>query len=236
VLHDDLLAKSVAAWPASLARASLAEGERRLIATDAPLVDGKMVPGDLLLVYAGGVREFVQGKQGRELVIGFHASPAAFVIDELKPDENPRATRLAALGRAHLLYVRAAIVEACERDKAVVAFTRGLERGRLRRALRSERRLAFEPAAVRCADMLLELTTKFGVRSENGLRLIVPLMMNDLARYLCLTPRHLRRFVPAWEKQGVLRRTSEHIEILDLAALRQLASPVNSLPSGNFER
>lgn len=233
-LHDDLLDAALGTLPLPLRAAFLKHGERRTAEADQPLLRPNSAPGDLFLVFTGGVREYVAGAEGAELTIGFHAAPALLGVDERDPLNNPRAIRYQAMNRAQCMSLAAPHAQRAEADTHVVQFLRTLERARLRRALRSERRLAFEPAHVRCADALVELGTKFGVRTAAGVKIVVPFTMADLARFLNLTPRHLRRFVPAWQKDGVLGRSGEHVEILDMVALKALARPTRSPASSKF--
>lgn len=233
-VHDQLLRKAFDILPPLLGQAFATYGVRTTTNNGESIVQESAQASDLILTFAGGARELVVGGQGDELTIGFHAAPALLQVDEPKPLENPRATRYIALGRVQAVTLDQKYARALEKDPSVVKLVRNLEKARLRRALRSERRLAFEPAHVRCADMLYELCTKFGVKTEAGVKIIFPFTMVELASFLNLTSRHLRRFMPEWEKDGIISKDNELI-VRDLPGLKKLASPTRSARSSIYD-
>jgi CRP-like cAMP-binding protein len=85
------------------------------------------------------------------------------------------------------------------------------------------RQLSAERADRRLARALLYYVRKFGVDCGTHISISVALTQRDLSEYVATTPETANRLLRGWEQQGYIRSARQHIDVLDLGALAQLA-------------
>lgn len=90
------------------------------------------------------------------------------------------------------------------------------------------RQMAAERVEQRIARALLHYHRKFGV-IENGEHVIdVTLSQQDIAEFTATSVESVNRTLRAWHRQGIVACSRQHVDILDAAALSQIAQPDNN--------
>lgn len=83
------------------------------------------------------------------------------------------------------------------------------------------RQMAAERVERRLARALVHYASKFGTTLDEVISIDVPLTQKDLADFIGTTPETVNRILKAWEGNGVLRCSRQHIDVLDLQTLGQ---------------
>ncbi len=84
--------------------------------------------------------------------------------------------------------------------------------------------LARKPADARLAAFLLNLGTRYKRRGLSQRRLRLPMSRNDIGNYLGLAVETVSRIFTRLQSSGVLGVAGKEIEILDMAALTEIAN------------
>ncbi|GAB4329792.1 MAG: Crp/Fnr family transcriptional regulator [Phototrophicales bacterium] len=82
--------------------------------------------------------------------------------------------------------------------------------------------MAAQQVSQRLAHALLQLTDKFGNVEEGYISIDLPISQQEIAEFVGASVETINRVLSQWEKQGVLKRSRQHIDILDFAALNNL--------------
>lgn len=195
---------------------------KRVRAGDVILGEGQ--PADRVFVLAeGAVRVYHVSPEGEEVLLKLFGAPAIFGEAE-------------ALGsREYLEYVQA--IDPCEILEIPVAELLRLLGDEPRCALRlladvsarfsisiyNQRSLAFNPATIRLANLLVDYAR--WLQQRGCAELQIPLTQEQMAASLGVTRRSVAKDISEWQKQGLLRREGRAYVIEDLEALLRYSDP-----------
>lgn len=179
-------------------------------------------PSGLYAVVEGAMRIGAVSASGKEALLTLIESPYWFGEVSLF-DGQPRTHDAFAEGASTLLLVpQAALLALLERQPQYWRDFALLMSQKLRLAFTALEQMSLLPAAPRLARRLLMIAENYG---EGEPRRVIHLAQEQLALMLAITRQTTNQILQELQAQGIVRLTYGEIEILDLARLRQAASP-----------
>jgi len=92
------------------------------------------------------------------------------------------------------------------------------------------RQLSAEHVEQRLARALQHYMEKFGVKQDGRMVIDIPLSQQDVAEFIGTTQETINRTLKCWEADGIVARARRRIDVLDSAALAEIASREIPLP------
>lgn len=179
-------------------------------------------PSGLYAVVEGAMRIGAVSASGKEALLTLIEAPYWFGEVSLF-DGQPRTHDAFAEGASTLLLVpQAALLALLERQPQYWRDFALLMSQKLRLAFIALEQMSLLPAAPRLARRLLMIAENYG---EGEPRRVIHLAQEQLALMLAITRQTTNQILQELQAQGIVRLTYGEIEILDLARLRQAASP-----------
>ena len=179
----------------------------------------------MYVVEAGRVKIGLTSPDGREIILAL-LGPRDFFGELALFDGRPRSADATARATTDLLilnrddFIRCVAAQPQLALNALHAIS-----GRLRRTDQIIADAVFLDVPTRVARVLLDLSTRDGVRHDpQGVVLGPGLTQTDLANMLGATRESINKGLRDYEEQGILRRGRGRITILDLDALRREGS------------
>lgn len=81
------------------------------------------------------------------------------------------------------------------------------------------RQMAAERVDQRLARTLIHLAEKFGNETADCISIDLPISQQEIAEFTGSTVETVNRVLGQWEKQGIIQRSRQHVDILDCAGL-----------------
>lgn len=210
------------ALPAALQDALLAAARVQRLDAGQRLFRRGDPPSGLYAVVEGAMRIGAVSAQGKEALLTLIEAPYWFGEVSLF-DGQPRTHDAFAEGASTLLLVpQSALLELLERQPQYWRDFALLMSQKLRLAFIALEQMSLLPAAPRLARRLLMIAENYG---EGESRRVIHLAQEQLALMLAISRQTTNQILNELQAQGILRLTYGEIEILDLARLRQAASP-----------
>ncbi|WP_172150757.1 MULTISPECIES: Crp/Fnr family transcriptional regulator [Pseudomonas] len=179
-------------------------------------------PSGLYAVVEGAMRIGAVSASGKEALLTLIEAPYWFGEVSLF-DGQPRTHDAFAEGASTLLLVpQAALLALLERQPQYWRDFALLMSQKLRLAFIALEQMSLLPAAPRLARRLLMIAENYG---EGEPRRVIHLAQEQLALMLAISRQTTNQILQELQAQGIVRLTYGEIEILDLARLRQAASP-----------
>jgi CRP-like cAMP-binding protein len=179
-------------------------------------------PSGLYAVVAGAMRIGAVSEQGKEALLTLVEPPYWFGEISLF-DGQPRTHDAFAESPCTLLLVpQAALLALLERQPQYWRDFALLMSQKLRLAFIALEQISLLPTAPRLARRLLLIAENYG---EAEPRRVIHLAQEQLALMLAISRQTTNQILKELQAQGILRLTYGEIEILDIARLRQAASP-----------
>lgn len=178
---------------------------------------------EVCLIERGLVKFTRIGKQGRGMMVALRSPGdllgAAAVVSRRAPQVTGRT-----LTECQIYCLSAEVFQSLV--DADAEFSRYILQAISRQLYEQTGRLAqlgTASARARLAHLLLQLVPESGHKSEEEIRLELPMSKVDLASMLAITPAHLSRKFGELEKMGIIRRGKDWVFVRNLALLSQEA-------------
>ncbi len=178
----------------------------------------------VVIVLSGRVKVASDTASGVEVVLAVRG-PGALLGELSAIDGGPRSATVTALEPVTALAIPTAEFERHLQTHARVAFLfmRELTR-RLRDADRKRIEFGAFDTTGRVAARLVELADRFGVQTEEGLRINLPLSQDELAGWTGSSREAVGKALRTLRTEGWIRTGRLRVVITDLAALKERSS------------
>lgn len=190
----------------------------------AVLVEGEADTAFFVLT-AGSVKVLYRSEDGLEVVVKLLEAPAVFGemeciagIPFLETVEAVERVRLLRIPKNSLLAALEASHALCARMLTDVA-------QRLCIAAQNERALAFHPVESRLAQLVLTYLDLYGLPTEGGRLIRIPLTQDGLAQALGVNRRSVTRALQKWSAEGWLEKRDGRYVVCDAEALLRITDP-----------
>jgi CRP/FNR family cyclic AMP-dependent transcriptional regulator len=221
------LARLSQAWFADLPSSAqvdiLGRGRRRVLARQQALyLQGDEADG-LYCVLSGSIRVCRALSDGREVVLDLHG-PGCWLGEDSALDKLPRLHDAIAHEVCAVLHIQQDDVEAMLTEYP--EFSRGLLRRqshRLRIQLLASEGYVAQSLEQRLACRLLILSSAYGVGTERGRAISLPLSQELLGRLVGATRQSVNRILKRWERTGTVDQRYGQILVTDPSRLEALA-------------
>ncbi|MGI5246101.1 Crp/Fnr family transcriptional regulator [Dactylosporangium sp. CA-139066] len=200
-----------------------AAGHRRQWKRGAVIFREASVSETVIVLRSGRVKVSSDTASGTEVVLAVRG-PGALLGELSAIDGGPRAATVTALEPVTALSVSSADFERYLLGHARVSFLlmRELTR-RLRDADRKRIEFGAYDTTGRVAARLVELAERFGERTEEGLRISLPLSQDELAGWTGSSREAVTKALRTLREEGWIQTGRLHVVIHDLDALRDRA-------------
>ncbi|MGH0037765.1 MAG: Crp/Fnr family transcriptional regulator [Myxococcota bacterium] len=212
--------------------AGLSDGE---LARIEALARERVVPeGGVIIKKGGAPTEFFALLEGEARIATEAADGREFFIRRLQPgdvfgeiavfDRRPRTASVVATAPSRLAVFDARdLRDHLQRAPAVAIALLEVLAERVRRTHELLEDSVFLKVSARLAKVLLGLSLESGEDTGEGRRIARAISQGELARRVGTTREGINRQLSAWEKQGWLRREADHLVLLRMDRLTDLA-------------
>jgi CRP/FNR family transcriptional regulator, cyclic AMP receptor protein len=201
-----------------------ARGVTRSYPRGTALFHERQNPDRVVVILAGRVKLSCLSEEGRETVLAIRETGE--LLGELSAiDEEPRSATATALDAVEALVVPAGDFTAFLEEHPRVALTimRTLTR-RLRDADRKRAEFGAQDTMGRVAARLVELSSRFGKRDEDGVRIDLPISQEELAGWTGCSRETVSKALKAMRDLGWIDTRRRRITLLDEDAVRRRAA------------
>jgi CRP/FNR family transcriptional regulator, cyclic AMP receptor protein len=201
-----------------------AAGVARTYPRGVALFHERQADGRVILILGGLVKLSSLSEDGKEAMLGIRG--AGDLIGEMSAiDGEPRSATATALEGVEALVVPADRFEQFLRENpdAALLIVRLLSR-RLRDADRKRLEFAAQDAMGRVAARLVELAERFGVESDDGLKIDLPISQEELAAWTACSREAVTKALHSMRELEWLETSRRAVVVHDLEALRQRAA------------
>lgn len=177
----------------------------------------------VIIVRSGRVKVSSDTASGTEVVLAVRG-PGALLGELSAIDGGPRSATVTALETVTALAIPSAQFERHLLEHGRIAFVlmRELTR-RLRDADRQRIEFGAFDTTGRVAARLVELADRFGVPTDDGLRINLPLSQDELAGWIGASREAVTKALRALRQDGLIRTGRLQVVITDLDGLKHLA-------------
>lgn len=180
-------------------------------------------PGDVLYVIkSGSVRIVLPLKGGREITLTV-LNPGDLFGELSILDGRPRTAAAEAVKPTEALTIqREEFFAFLRRQPEAAIRIMGVLASRLRRTDELLGDALFQDMPSRLAKRLLELAEAGSSRTEDGLEILGPVTMQDIASFMGTTVSSLQRYTRAFQAKGLARFSRGKVVLLDTDGLSRL--------------
>jgi CRP-like cAMP-binding protein len=206
------------------AREALASlGSHRRYEPGQPLFIEGDLGGNVLILQSGFVKVFSSGRDGASVLLAVRG-PGEVLGDLSAIDNEPRSASGTALGPvvAQVITADDFRIFLTEIPGAGFALLRLVVR-RMRDSDRLRVEFGERDALGRVAMRLVELSSAAGERTEEGIRITVPLTQDDLAAWVASSRESVARALASLRKRGLITTARREITVLDVEGLQRAA-------------
>ena len=175
------------------------------------------------MLLRGRAKVTAQGKEGADTAINVMGPGEVFGEVGIL-DGQPRSATVTTLEECEMAVVdKRAFDGLLAVSPGVAIRLLAVLAGRVRElTLRIEDR-AFLDVPARLAKQLLWLAGNHGTESNAGVRLELKLSQQELGEFIGATRESVNKYLRDWTRNGLIKHEREHLDILDLEALRAIA-------------
>ncbi|HEX6873762.1 MAG TPA: Crp/Fnr family transcriptional regulator [Micromonosporaceae bacterium] len=177
----------------------------------------------VVLLRSGRVKVSVDTAGGTEVVLAVRG-PGALLGEFAALDRGPRSATVTALEPVTAASISVAGFEAFLQGHGRVAYL--LMRtliSKLRDADRKRIEFGAQDTTGRVAARLVEMTERFGERTDQGWRIALPFSQDELAGWIGASREAVSKALGTLRSAGLIRTGRMSVMVCDLAALRQRA-------------
>lgn len=173
-------------------------------------------------VRAGSVKTYVVDRDGNEHVLGFHLPGELIGLNAIDGDHYPcNAVALDTVSLCRFSFPKISVL---------AAKLPGLQRQLFRLLSRDIGKAALMAgdwsADQRIAAFLVGMSRRLAERGYSPSRFQLSMARTDIANYLRLAPETVSRVLRRFQEEGMLHVERRDLQVLDLAKLEDLASPI----------
>lgn len=173
----------------------------------------------------GSVKVLYRAEEGQQIVVKLLEAPAVFGEMECIA-QIPHLESVLAVERVRLLEVPAEAFAAAVQDSHTLCANLLTDVAkRLCIAAQHERALAFHPVESRLAQLLLTYLDLYGLPTEGGQMIRIPLTQEGLAQALGVNRRSVTRTLQAWSKEGLLDKRAGRYVVTNQEGLERVTDP-----------
>ena len=208
--QDDLVHLS------QLARTRVYKARETIVSKGDPAVE-------FYVLLRGRAKVTAQGKEGADTAINVMGPGEVFGEVGIL-DGQPRSATVTTLEECEMAVVdKRAFDGLLAASPGVAIRLLALLAGRVRElTLRIEDR-AFLHVPARLAKQLLWLARNHGAESGSGIRIELKLSQQEFGEFIGATRESVNKYLRDWTRNGLIKHEREHLDILDLEALRAIA-------------
>ncbi len=179
--------------------------------------------GEFYVLLRGRAKVTAQGKEGADTAINVMGPGEVFGEVGIL-DGQPRSATVTTLEECEMAVVdQRAFHGLLAASPAVAIRLLAVLAGRIRElTIRVEDR-AFLDVPARLAKQLLWLARNHGAESGSGIRIELKLSQQEFGEFIGATRESVNKYLRDWTRNGLIRHEREHLDILDLEALRAIA-------------
>lgn len=181
-------------------------------------------PGDVVyFIVSGRVKISRVTRDGKELTLGYRGAGETF--GELCLfDAGPREEMAEVVEAAELVRVdRAALVELVDSHVALCGSLARQLAGRCRDLQRQMEFLMFKDVHAKLAELLLRLSTEFGVRDPRGTLVALSITHQEMANLIGSTRETVSLALSQFKRQKLVQSDGRRVIVLDADGLRSIA-------------
>ena len=179
--------------------------------------------GEFYVLLRGRAKVTAQGKEGADTAINVMGPGEVFGEVGIL-DGQPRSATVTTLEECEMAVVdQRAFHGLLAASPAVAIRLLAVLAGRIRElTIRVEDR-AFLGVPARLAKQLLWLAKNHGAESGSGIRIELKLSQQEFGEFIGATRESVNKYLRDWTRNGLIRHEREHLDILELEALRAIA-------------
>jgi len=191
-------------------------------------------PKTNIVVKGEPAAEFFMLLRGRAKVTTSGAEGADTAMNVMGPGEvfgeiaildgQPRSASVTAIDECELAVVdKHAFDNLLASSPSIALKLLGVLAGRMRELTTRLEDRSFLDVPTRLAKQLVWLANRYGTRQGSAVRIDLGLTQQELGELVGAARTSVSKYLQEWARKGVLTHQRDHLDILDLAALRQIA-------------
>jgi CRP/FNR family cyclic AMP-dependent transcriptional regulator len=199
-------------------------GRRQRLGLGAVLFSEGDASNRVILLLSGRVKVSCLSVDGHETILGYRG--AGDVLGELAAidgEEHVASVVVVEAGEALVLTAERFLAALVEQPGLALVLLRSIV-GRLRDADRTRAEFTAFDVVGRVAHRLLELAERYGVPTDDGIRIDLPISQRELAGWVGASREAVNKALQQLQRQGLVAAERRHLVVLDLDGLRGRAN------------